>query len=150
MSSNEVLNFLNTLTGKECCRKRVGEYGTLSIGFGEKIFHNKPNHLDNFYGEWEIGTYRASWRIVSEKTVLLGSRDLPDDSSSLDKMLEEIFLGKIKHFDIGHFDIRVHLDNNIIIEFFCCSNDDDDIFHIMDTKKTYFGFNPQNGWTIEK
>lgn len=150
MLSNEVSNFLQSLVGKECCRQRVGSYAKLSLGFGKKIYHQKINHLDNFYGEWELGSYRAAWRIICQDKIILASKDLFSEDITLDDKLQQIKLGRIEYISISHyFDIKVQLDNATTIEFLCCSSDNDDIFHIMNTTESYLGFQPIKGWHLE-
>lgn len=63
-------NAFGELIGKTCCRKRVGRSRSLSVGFGKKISHSKPDMADTYYGEWEIGTYSSPWRITCDEALL--------------------------------------------------------------------------------
>lgn len=149
--NSEVLKNIENLIGKECCRQRVGRGRSLSIGFGKKRLHGKVNRPDDFYGEWEIGTYIASWRIVQEEIVLCGSQDVVDSLSELDQMLNTIQFGRIAAIKtIGKLDIRVELNNGIYIDFLGCSSEDDEIFHVFGPDNLYVEYSIKEKWRIGK
>ncbi|HWV16076.1 MAG TPA: hypothetical protein VN030_11665 [Cellvibrio sp.] len=147
----EVYDAFSGLIGKQCCRKRVGEFRSLSIGFGEKIPHVKSRAVDAFYGEWEIGTYSSAWRIVCEDKIICASMNLVDSSEELDQQLQSIFLGGVVSVEMTSlFDIRVNLDNGVFIDFICVSADDDEMFHIFGPDYRYVDFIAANGWGVGK
>lgn len=143
-------NIVN-LIGKECCRQRVGRSRSLSIGFGGKRLHGKANQPDNFYGEWEIGTYTASWRIVQEERILCGSQDVVDSLSELDQILNTIQFGRIVAIKVlGKLDICVEMDSGIHIDFLGCISEDDEIFHVFGPDNLYIEYSIKETWKIGK
>src|SRR6185369_4583727 len=79
----EVKDFLKPIIGKRCCRQRVSEPRAIHIGLGEKIYHGNSKLLDEYYGEWEIGTYYSAWRVLKEGRIICGSDDLVDSADEL-------------------------------------------------------------------
>lgn len=145
-----VKNIIN-LIGKVCCRQRIGRGRSLSIGFGERVFHGKSNMPDDFYGEWEIGTYTASWRVVQKDIILCGSQDVVDEDAELDQLLNTILLGRVAAItNIGKLDIRVDMDNGIHIDFLGCSTEDDEMFHIFGPENLYIEYSVKEAWKIGK
>ena len=128
----EILNAITSIYGKKFCRVRVGRSKSLSMGFGEKKFHNKPILSDKYYGEWEIGTYYGSWRIIKNNKIILGSTDSKDDLDYLNKKIKKIKFGEIVSItNISAFDVRVEFNNNLIVDFITLFSDDDEYFHIF-------------------
>lgn len=147
----EISNFFSVLKGKRCCRKRVGSGRSLSIGFGEKLPNLKSKTVESFYGEWEIGTYSSSWRIVVNGEIICGSMDVVDSVDELDRRVQSLFLGSIISIEnISPFDIRVSLDQGVFIDFICAAADDDEIFHIFGPESLYIEYKYIDGWRIGK
>ena len=137
------------LFGKQCCRQRVGEWRSLSIGFGEKVPHTDNRTADSYYGEWEIGTYSSAWRIICGDRLLCGSMNLVDFFGDLDQELQRIQLGIVCDIEaLSSFDIRVKLDNEIFIDFFGMSTVEDEMFHIFGPDSLYVEFKLIDGWTV--
>jgi len=137
------------LKSKSCCRQRVGRMRSLSLGFGEKVFHGKNDFPDDFYGEWEIGSYYSEWRVIRAGEILCGSQNTVESIAELDNQLNTIQLGRvIKIENFSKFDVRVSFDNNICAEFFWCSNDDDEVFHVFGPKKLCAEYSVGNGWRV--
>jgi len=143
-------NILIGLTGKACCRQRVGRRRSLSLGFGDKIPHGRARLIDDFYGEWEIGTYSAAWRIVSKEKLLCGSQDVVDTLEDLDRRLSEIQIGQIESiYSTSKFDVRVDLNNGIHIDFFEVDSEGDEVFHIFSPNEQYLTYSVQGGWKVQ-
>lgn len=120
------------LWGKPCCRKKIGDWRCLSIGFGEKIYHNNPKCVTPYYGEWEVGNYFQPWRVSKNNLVICGCKEHLEHNEELDFKLNEIDFGCIKAIiQPNNFDIHVELDNGIGIDFLAASSDDDETFHIF-------------------
>ena len=117
--SDFLSNFTKEMVGKDCCRKRVGSFKSISLGFGEKVFHGKSNFADPFYGEWEINAYTAGWRIVRDGVIVSGSRDLFEPDYEHDSALQLIRLGKVMSINVepGKYDAVVNFERNTSIEF---------------------------------
>lgn len=95
-----VLDAIAQLLGKRCCRKRIGRGKSLSLGFGDFVSHSIPSATDSFYGEWEVGTYFSSWRILNSGKVLCGSSDAADSLEELDGRLQDISLGVLNSIEV--------------------------------------------------
>lgn len=144
----EVRNTLAGLWHRPCCRQSLTAGRGLSVGFGEKIPHGKPRLRDTFYGEWEIGTWEASWRITRNGVVLCGSQD-GDTADLLHERLQEIELGSILGIEApSRFDIRVRLDGEVLIDFFTTSSVDDETFHVFCPQNLYVGYSWTAGWSV--
>jgi hypothetical protein len=148
---NVVQSAIADLIGKTCCRQRVGRMRSLSIGFGDKIPHGKSRLADDFYGEWEIGTYSAAWRVVHKETILCGSQDIVDSLSELDERLSKIVFGRIKEISsISKFDIRVYFDGETCLDFLGAASEEDELFHIFCPGNLYVEYSISGGWKIGK
>lgn len=141
---------IDELFRKPCCRKRVGRGKSLDIGFGEKIFHKK-NLIDDFYGEWEVGGYSSSWRVIQGESIICGSQDAVSSIDELNKRINTIDFGGIQTLVMASkYDIRLVFDNGVSLEFICASADDDEMFGIFGPEKFYLGYNPISGWLMGK
>jgi len=137
---------LSDIFGKPCCRQRVGRENSLSLGFGKKIFHEK-NLIEEFYGEWEIGCFHSSWRIIVNNVIVCGGNDDVDSFDELNEIVAGIELGSISSIKmINDFDVCVTLKNATSVEFFCLSKSDE-AFHIYGPDKMFIGLG-SDGWTI--
>lgn len=150
MLDESVRSAIDGLVGQECCRQRIGRGRSLAIGFGNKVKHGKPRLVDDFYGEWEIGSYMAAWRIIQADELLCGSNDVVQSLDELDKRLSKIRLGKVAEIVwFSKFDIRVQLEEQIRIEFLWVSSEDDEMFHIFCPNNLYVKYSIRDGWETE-
>lgn len=137
------------LLGKPCCRKRIGRDRSLRIGFGLKVPHNKLGHLDDYYGEWEIGTYTASWRIYKGRNIFCGSKEPVDSNRELDEILQKVTFDSIVSIkDISPFDIQVKFNNEVCIDIMSSSSDDDEVFHVFGPLGKYIEYTVEQGWKV--
>ncbi len=144
-----VQNKISLLIGKTCCRQRVGDMHSLSLGFGAKIPHKKNNLPDGFYGEWEIGTYMSSWRIILDERIICASQDDVESIAELNDKLRLIQFGKIISIDnIGFFDVRVTFSGGLYVEFIICSVEQDEAFHIIGPNDLYIEWSLKHHWKI--
>jgi hypothetical protein len=146
----EIAIYTEPLIGQPCCRRRVGRASkSLSLGFGRVIPHTNPKLPDAFYGEWEIGSYYAAWRIVREGRILCGSQDAVDSPDELQASLEKIQLGSfISVSESRDFDVRVNLDGAVCVDFLGTISDDDETFHIFGPSALFIGFSPLTRWRV--
>jgi hypothetical protein len=122
---------------------------SLSLGFGDKIPHGKSRLVDDFYGEWDIGTYTAAWRVVHEGAILCGSQDVVDTLSELDKRLCQIKFGEIKAISvISKFDIRLCFDGGIHLDFLGAASEDDELLHIFCPENLCVEYSIFDGWKV--
>lgn len=142
------------LIGKSCCRQRVGRGRSLSLGFGDKVFHGKTRLIDPFYGEWEVGSYCAEWHIVQGETSLCSSHDFVDKPlMELDKKLSKILLGKIEALEfLDKLHIRIRLSAGIQIDFLAKygEDDDDEFFHVFCPNGNFVACSLNEGWLVGK
>ncbi|SRR6266481_446555 len=139
------------LIGQACCRQRLGRFRSLTIGFGKKIPHGRPNLADDFYGEWQIGTYYAAWRVIKDGKILCGSRDVVDSLVELEERFRQIQLGRINGiWMVSEFDIRIDLDDGIHIDFLGAAreDEDDEMLHIFCPNGLYVRYSTLDGWKV--
>jgi hypothetical protein len=137
------------LLGKKCCRIHIGSYNSLSIGFGKKIYQNNPRLNTSYYGEWEIGTYYCSWRIICESTIICGSNDT-EERDDMNQKIKSINYGNIIHLDtMTSLDVRIVFNTGIVVDFLS-SISDDELFHIFCPDNKCIQLKPQGVWSISQ
>lgn len=145
-----VVPVVSGLLGSTCCRQRVGRSRSLSLGFGKKTPHGNSRLVDDYYGEWEIGTFSAAWRVISNGTILCGSQDVVDSLSELDERIEKIQFGQIRSISLAsQFDVRVTFDE-MYIEFLATASEQDEIFHIFCPQNLCVEYSIAGGWSAGK
>ena len=145
----EILLAVQPLLGKATCRQRVGQGRTLSLGFGEKIFHGNPKLADPFYGEWEIGTYNAAWRFIRAGKIVIGSQDVFDSVADFNMALQKLPMGSVAKIDqLTNTELRLSLSDGASVEFICASSDKDEMFHIFAPEKQCIEYRCVGGWKI--
>jgi hypothetical protein len=147
----EVREFLKPIFGKLCCRQRVSKPRALHIGVGEKVFHGNPKLADEYYGEWEIGTYYCGWRVLKEGRILCGSDDLVDSADELDAALKRIEFGGLQSIEqLNSFDVRVGFDTGVVIHFLATTSDEKDacLDIICEPNHQAAEFAVGSGWTV--
>ncbi|MDD5412120.1 MAG: hypothetical protein PHF31_12025 [Methylobacter sp.] len=148
---SDLQSLIAGLIGKPCCRQRIGRMRSLSIGFGNKIAHGKARLIDDFYGEWGIGTYLSAWRVVHEDVILCGSQDVVESLSELDERLGRIEIGRIQEINfVSKFHIQAYCDNGIYIDFLAASSDDDEMFHIFCPEGVCIEYSVLGGWGVSR
>jgi hypothetical protein len=146
---SEIEHAFKNMTGLNCCRQRVVQGRPLSIGLGEKVFHNKKNSIDSHYGTWEFGTYCASWRVTKLGRILCGSNDIDVSTEELDQRLNNIVLGKLLSVRmVSAFDVSFDFENQISIDFLGTFSDDEHTVHIFGPDKLYISFSSIDMWKV--
>jgi hypothetical protein len=154
--SSHIEEFLKPMFGKPCCRQRVWRYRSLHLGFGKKIFHGKKL-VDTYYGEWEIGTYSWSWRILKNEKILCSSGDTINSVDALNAVVEKIDFGRIVGLkQLTDLDVRAEFDTGLAVDFIKTIKDEDEFFHIFYGPKgrrkpgnMVIKFSIGTGWTME-
>lgn len=120
------------------------------MGFGARIFHGNPGVSTPFYGEWEVGTYYAGWRIVRDGRVLCGSDDVVDSIAEHSARVDEIGLGAVTSIQmLSAFDVRLNLENSCSLDFLGTHGEiDEEVVHIFGPDDLYLEFLPGEGWKI--
>ena len=151
MEKNILEDILPLLIGKKCCRVRVGASKSLSMGFGEKIYHNNNKLEDAYYGEWEIGTYYCAWRVIKGDKIMCGASDPTESIEELNRDINRIKFGSIVSIaKLTSFDVRVEFDNEIVVDFLPTISDQDELFHIFCPDNLYIELSFEGKWLIGK
>jgi len=151
-SLDRVEQALVGLFGLPCCRKRVGPTRrAISLGFGAERFHGDPTLVDGYYGEWEIGTYYAGWRIGQRGRVLCGSDDVVDSADQLNERVTNIKFGRPVRIEmLSKFDVRLHCEDELHVDFLATNGDDDEhVVHIFGPDDQYLEYVVTSGWEIK-
>lgn len=147
---DELKAVIGELKGRACCCQRVGEHRSLRLGFGNKVTRSKMEVRDLFFGEWQLGTFTAAWRIVQKDRILLGSMNPVDSSADLDAELQKIQFGPVQHIETpSRFCVRVHLEGDIFIDFIAASNDECEIFFILKPDAHDMEYRCTIGWSVD-
>ena len=143
-----ILECMNRLVGQPCCLQLVGKNRSLNLGFGEVVRHSSTI-AEAIHGEWEIGTYYCSWRIIQNNTIVCASSDTVDDIEEIRQKIREINWGRfssIRH--LSDFDLRVELDNGVLVDFLATISDEDEILHVFMPEKIALDFTIATGWVL--
>jgi hypothetical protein len=84
--------------------------------------------------------------VIADKKVVCGHRDL-GDNSELDVALDAINLGRfsgLRH--LNELDVRIELDNGIVVDFLSAFSDDDESLTIFCPEERVVQFSPMHGW----
>jgi len=145
-------DIITPIYGNLCCKQRVWQHKSLTLGFGERVLHGNSKLIDNFWGEWEIRTYCNSWRVIKDGKVICGSNDIDDSIKELDAALGQIAFGRILSLtqEASGLDIRARFDTGIIVDFLTTVSEHDETVSIFCPRNVCVSFSPAEGWLIEK
>jgi len=135
---------LSALVGQSCTLQRIGTDRSLSIGFGRIDASGVAPH-----GEWEIGTYDCSWRVVRKGRVLCGCEDAVDSVDDLRERFMQVGIGEFLSLEhLSEYDLRVNFSSGTSIDILCTISDDDEVMHVFFPGKLVAAFSVKNGWMI--
>jgi hypothetical protein len=134
---------ISDLKNLPCCRIDIRNDKTMFIGLGEKCIKKNRLSLVEYYGEWELGTYNASWRILENNKILIGSYD-ENNNQNINNIIDERFLDIVP---LSDFDVRVKFSNGLLVDFFNCSHEDDEALHVLHINGNYWELNCKGLWT---
>lgn len=139
------------LIGKKCCRVKVGASKSLSMGFGEKVYHNNDKLDDAYYGEWEIGTYYCAWRVIKNNKIICGVSDPAESIEELNSEINRITFGSIVSIaKLSDIDVQLKFDNGIFVDFLATISDEDEYFHIFCPDNVYIELSFDGKWSMGK
>jgi hypothetical protein len=148
---SEMREVLAPLFGKACCRQRVGKMRSLSLGFGPKVKHGKSGLSDDFYGEWEVGTYSGSWRVVRDGRVVCGSTEVVDSLEELDGRIRSIVFGRLAAIEmVSKLDIRLVFEDGTHIDILATSSEGDELFHVFCPDHMFVEYTAPGIWKLGK
>lgn len=143
----EILPLLEGSMGEVCCRKRVRFGDSISIDFGNRIFHNKPKMADPFYGEWSFGCYHKLWKVFRGNKIILEGQNDFDNYKETDSILQQTNFGRLIDITVVNtLDIAMILDNNICIEFLASRKEEDTFDVFLPQNKCLVYYANQGGW----
>lgn len=115
----------------------------LCIGFGRLSEATTIAH-----GEWEIGTYECSWRIVQKSRVTCASNDPVDTPTELEEALKACDLGEFSGMQpLSEFDTRF-LFTRGSVDILCTISDEDELLHIFLPEKEVATLSVSEGWML--
>jgi hypothetical protein len=152
LSHPAVQTLITPVLGQECCRKKVGEFFNLSLGFGKKIPVplpiSKKRLNTEYYGEWEIGTYQKSWRIIKGQRIIHGGCEPFESEGDMDSEISRIAFGKVKAvYQLSQWDVRIELDSDWCIDFLSV-DPNEDTFHVFCPNNRIVLFKASVGWFV--
>lgn len=126
---------------------RVGEFNSLSLGFGEIVSHHSTSHVP--YAEFHLLCYERSWRVVKDGKPVMSGVSL-HSYTRIQKVLDT--MGSAKFVSIREtslLDLQITLEDGWRVDYFGF-NTGDQLMHAFDEKaKTIASFRPRYGWQIE-
>ncbi|MGH9475361.1 MAG: hypothetical protein ACRD1C_03400 [Terriglobales bacterium] len=138
---------LAAIVGKTCWRKRAGEFGSLSLGFGAKLL--EPTSLGpREYGEWEVGSYNAAWRVTANDDVLCGSEDASLNRDRANEVLASLELGSAISWEATANAIRLNFDMGRAVEFLRVNSSQEEWFHVFAPGDAYFELSGAGIWAV--
>lgn len=145
-----VRQLVSPAIGKDCCTIRVGSSRSLALGFGERVYHSNSKLPYKFYGEWELRTYNAAWRVVAgDSSIICGSGDTVEQMGQLELRLGASGLGRWVDVQMtSKFDLLLQLSNSISVHFLGATADDDELFHIRCPDSLVAQYKVAQGWRI--
>lgn len=139
---------LAKIIGKECCYLEVGEYRSLSLGFGVRL-ETQGRRGKWVRSEWNIGTRNSAWRVVSHGEILCGSMTPVDDNAEHNELLESIQFGAFVGLEmLSPFDIRLQTSNGVDVEFMSASSLDYKDFQIIGVDHSMLTYHYKTGWLL--
>ena len=138
-------NLRQELINQQICRIDFRRDKSLFIGLGNK--YPTFRKAVSFYGQWEIGTYNASWRIIKDGKILIAS----ESEKLMTEEKEIVSFPQFKLEEINEptlFDLSFVFSSNLKIDFFNCYTEDDDFVHVIKIDKTWW--EKKTKWTLVK
>jgi hypothetical protein len=138
------------IIGMPCCRVAVGEHKSFSVGFGASVKNTGKLPGPRFYGEYEMGTYSAFWRIEKQKeTIFCKSDDFGqlDVRDSLSNMLSGLTFSHLEVEARAKLILYLSGDRRLIFDGTSCDREDE-IFHIFLPNSEYLEYSWERGWRV--
>jgi len=135
---------------KNICRLQIFKNGNISIGVGEKLAHCNVRLRDEYYGEWEIGSYHSNWIFFDQDRPLYSGGDAKSVLMSVEKNIGLIILGRqiLDIQTIDNFKVKVIASSGSSFVFNSSDDMDDESFHIFSPNGFSLGFNSSKGWML--
>jgi len=151
-SDRQIQSLIQPLQGLICCRSKVGDFFSLSLGFGKQepvppLFSGKRLNT-SFYGEWEVGSYQKSWRIVNRSEILHGGCEVGKSEMELNDRIAGVVFGHLKSIvQLSEWDVRIEFDTDYCVDFLGV-DPCEDTFHVFCPNNIFVGFKSGVGWFV--
>lgn len=133
------------IIGQKLCRMDFRKDKSVSLGLGNRIQPRRKNTCVSFYGEWEVGSYNASWRILYNGEIAIASQSELLEYKAQEIQIDSDFI-LLKIQEITQYDIRFVFSNNLMVDFFNCYTEEDELFHVLKTDGTWWEKNCRGEW----
>jgi|LSQX01.2.fsa_nt_gb hypothetical protein len=152
LSDERLQSLVRPMLGLPFCRVKVGEFFSLSIGLGKMIpsplLHSGRRLNTNFYGEWELGSYFSSWRVIRRSEILYSGTRNMDTENELNKRLAGFEFGYLKSIgQLSEWDVRVESTNDLYVDFMGVDSCDE-TFHVFCPNNVSVVFKSGVGWFV--
>ena len=151
-SDRQIQSLFQPLLGLNCCRCKVGEFFSLSLGFGSKV--DVPPPLSgrglntNYYGEWEVGSYQKSWRVIRRTEILHGGCETVNSESELNDRIADVDFGRLRSvLQLSQWDVRIEFDTDYCVDFLGI-DPCDETFHVFCPDNVSIVFKSGVGWFV--
>lgn len=127
---------------------RVGEFNSLSVGFGEIVSEHPKSLLP--YAELHCVCYERSWRILQKGKLFLSGITL-DSATLIQRKLDRIDLAELDFIsEFSRHDVEIKTVGDTAFQFFgMSSRADDDLLVVFREEERRCGlFIPSKGWKV--
>lgn len=129
--------------GKPCTLCQIFSDRSLSLEFGEITVSPRTGVG---HGEWEIGTYCSSWRVVRGREVLCSRHDFFEEEVDFRNSVGTIVWGRCVGVEpLSDFDVRVRFEDELAVDFLSIV-EDDELLHLFFPNKIVTTYSPTHGW----
>lgn len=146
----EITSYFTQIVGENCYHQQIGNDRSLFLRFGKNIQIESAlgSHV---HGMWEIGTYRGTWRVICDGTIVCGSKNAVDSIEDLRNAINQVNFGQFKAIHkLSEFDVRFEFSNKVFVDILCAFGDDDELLHTFFPNDIVISFSIANGWAIER
>jgi hypothetical protein len=151
-SDERFQTLIRPLVGLACCRSKVGGFFSLSLGFGKLVpipMLKSGRRLNTaHYGEWEIGSYFCSWRVIRRSDILYSGSNNIGSESELDERIANVDFGCFMSIvQLSKWDVRIECTADLFIDFLGIDSHDES-FHVFCPNNVSIVFKPGSGWFV--
>ena len=146
---DHILERLSPLKKIDCDVRRVSEGNSLTLGFGQRNYHNDKSLGHEYYSEWELRTFYSLWRVVKNGCVICCSHQDESNGKAIQGFIDQMQLTNITSIEmLSNLDVSIFFDE-IRFDFLSADNDnEDEIINFYCPENIYIGFSPNDGWEL--
>jgi hypothetical protein len=137
---------LRAILAKPICFAELGEFNSLSLGFGSIKSYNERTKTP--IADTELVTYHKSWRIIHKKKILISGLNLGGElkiKNKLETLINKEFIS-LKSF--SPFDLEMESGSGFVIQLIALPDGiDKELAHVVSRSKDIVTtFYPGKGW----